>query len=181
MTQSGSQNFQELLSNAWEKREPFHQDANTDCYRIFHGYSEGLPGVSIDRYGDCAIVNKKAAFEISDEDLSSQLMGLFNFRSIVVKTHQRLAASSSDRVRFLRGENHDHLKVREHGDHYYADHLSLHTNGLYLDARPVRRWLKLNSKGRRILNLFAHTGSLGIAARLGGAHEVIHLDKNTRV
>ena len=25
---------------------------HTDCYRLFHGTQEGVPGVTLDRYGD---------------------------------------------------------------------------------------------------------------------------------
>ena len=49
--------------------------------------------------------------------------------------------------------------------------------GLFLDARPIRGWLRENSSQRRVLNLFAYTGSLGVAAAAGGARSVVHLDK----
>jgi len=42
----------------------------------------------------------------------------------------------------------------------------------------VRKWLTNNSEGRRVLNLFSFTGSLGIAALKGGAKAAIHLDKS---
>ena len=37
-------------------------------------------------------------------------------------------------------------------------------------------WIRANSSGRRISNLFAHTGSLGVAAAAGGARSVVHVD-----
>ena len=48
--------------------------------------------------------------------------------------------------------------------------------GLFLDARPARAWIRAHVGGRRVLNLFAFTGSLGVAAAVGGAREVVHVD-----
>jgi 23S rRNA (cytosine1962-C5)-methyltransferase len=82
-------------------------------------------------------------------------------------------------VRYLLGgPGQDPLKVKEHGDFYFADRDSIHSNGLFLDARPARQWIKKNASSRRVYNMFAHTGSLGVAAKLGGAREVVHIDKN---
>lgn len=48
--------------------------------------------------------------------------------------------------------------------------------GLFLDHRPVREWLYENLRGRTVLNTFAYTGSLSVAAGLGGAAHVTTLD-----
>ncbi len=171
--------FPALLAQAWQARSKFHQDPDTDAYRMFHGYAEGLPGISIDRYGPCAVINKKADLPIADTDLVGALRALFPFESIVLKSHQKVDAARGDRVRYLFGQpSGEPLKVKEHGDFYYADPDSLHSNGLFLDARPARRWVKQNAGARRVYNMFAHTGSLGVAARLGGATEVVHIDKS---
>jgi 23S rRNA (cytosine1962-C5)-methyltransferase len=41
-------------------------------------------------------------------------------------------------------------------------------SGLFLDMRPLRQYLYINSKGKKILNLFCYTGSLSVASALGG-------------
>src|SRR6202041_44691 len=48
--------------------------------------------------------------------------------------------------------------------------------GLFLDHAPLRAWLKENSKGLNVLNTFAYTGSLSVAAGVGGAKKVTTLD-----
>lgn len=48
--------------------------------------------------------------------------------------------------------------------------------GLFLDARAVRRWLRTKAQGLRVLNLFSFTGSLSVAAMLGGARSVTNVD-----
>jgi 23S rRNA (cytosine1962-C5)-methyltransferase len=72
------------------------------------------------------------------------------------------------------------LEVLEHGLRFLIDPLVTPNVGLFLDARPARAWLMENSRDRRVLNLFAYTGSLGVAAAAGGARSVTHLDTQTR-
>lgn len=179
MTSEIPLNLPELLASAWQARASFHADPATDCYRVFHGYSEGLPGLSIDRYGTAAIVNKKVEYPLAEAELVRVLRALFPFDRIVQKSHQRVEAGKGERVRYLFGERSpDPHRVKEGGAWYLADLDYLHSNGLYMDARPARAWLRENSRGRRIYNLFSHTGSLGLAAMLGGAKDVIHIDKS---
>lgn len=173
----------EILCNdieaAWRNRALFHAGTeSTNCYRLFHGFTEGFPGLTIDRYDDAAIINHKVELPVEPRDIAATLLKLFPFSLIVQKSHHALDASGAGQVKVLHGTQTDGVKkVRENDSFYFADTLTLHSNGLYLDARPLRRWLKSNALGSRVLNLFAHTGSLGIAARLGGAKEVVHLDK----
>ncbi|OGI05802.1 MAG: hypothetical protein A2Y40_01505 [Candidatus Margulisbacteria bacterium GWF2_35_9] len=46
----------------------------------------------------------------------------------------------------------------------------------YLDTRDLRKWVNENLAGKSVLNCFAYTGSIGIAALVGGASEVLQLD-----
>ena len=45
-----------------------------------------------------------------------------------------------------------------------------------MDTRHLREWMKANLAGKTVLNTFAYTGSLGVAARAGGASRVVQLD-----
>jgi 23S rRNA (cytosine1962-C5)-methyltransferase len=48
--------------------------------------------------------------------------------------------------------------------------------GLYVDARRARRFVRKHSARKRVLNLFAYTCGFGVAARAGGALEVLNVD-----
>jgi 23S rRNA (cytosine1962-C5)-methyltransferase len=71
-------------------------------------------------------------------------------------------------------------EVLEHGVRYAVDLLLNQDAGFYLDTRELRRWLLDHSEGRTVLNTFAYTGSLGVAARAGGAARVVHTDLSAR-
>jgi 23S rRNA (cytosine1962-C5)-methyltransferase len=70
--------------------------------------------------------------------------------------------------------------VRELGLRFAVELWQPRNPGLFLDARPARAWIRGHSEGRRVLNLFAFTGSLGIAAAAGGARGVTHVDSQKR-
>jgi 23S rRNA (cytosine1962-C5)-methyltransferase len=50
----------------------------------------------------------------------------------------------------------------------------------YLDTRGLRAWLIAQMRGLAVLNTFAYTGSLGVAALAGGARRVVQLDLSRR-
>jgi 23S rRNA (cytosine1962-C5)-methyltransferase len=77
----------------------------------------------------------------------------------------------------IEGEGPDR-KVREHGLWYALD-LTMHLDAsLYLDTRNLRKWAIDNLRDKTVLNTFAYTGSLGVAALGGGAKRVVQLDLN---
>jgi len=49
-------------------------------------------------------------------------------------------------------------------------------SGLFLDHRPLRRWLRERAAGKRLLNLFAYTASASVQAALGGAASTTSVD-----
>lgn len=48
--------------------------------------------------------------------------------------------------------------------------------GLFLDQRQNRKWVKENSSGKKILNLFCYTGGFSVCAAKGGAAKVVSVD-----
>jgi 23S rRNA (cytosine1962-C5)-methyltransferase len=48
--------------------------------------------------------------------------------------------------------------------------------GLFLDHRLTRQMVSEKSKGKKVLNLFAYTGSFSVYAAAGGAEEVVTVD-----
>lgn len=48
--------------------------------------------------------------------------------------------------------------------------------GVFLDHRPIRKWLCDNASGKRFLNLFCYTGAATVQAALGGAKSTLSVD-----
>jgi 23S rRNA (cytosine1962-C5)-methyltransferase len=157
-------------------------DANHEAaFRLFNGFLEGAPDLAIDLYARTAVLHDHAAPPADDRPaivaaadfLRERLPWL---RAIILK--QRHAPDpAARRGTFLHGDTPDR-RVREHGVRYALD-LTMHQDaGLYLDTRGLRDWARRHLDGRSVLNTFAYTGSLGVAARAGGARRVVQLDHN---
>jgi len=59
----------------------------------------------------------------------------------------------------------------------FSDYLD---TGLFLDHRVLRRHLLKQASGKRVLNLFAYTASLSVAAAIGGASATVSIDLSKR-
>ena len=67
-------------------------------------------------------------------------------------------------------------EIVEHKVKYAVDLTLNQDNSFYGDTRNLREYLLKTSSGETVLNTFAYTGSLGIAALAGGAEKVVQTD-----
>ena len=70
--------------------------------------------------------------------------------------------------------------VQENAVKYAVHPLLNQDSSFYIDTRNLRIWLKENLAGKDIVNTFAYTGSLGVAALAGGTNKVIQSDLNSK-
>ena len=69
-------------------------------------------------------------------------------------------------------------EITENGVRYAIDLRLQSDASFYLDTRLLREWLHREAAGRSVLNTFAYTGSLGVAAAAGGASRVVQVDRS---
>jgi 23S rRNA (cytosine1962-C5)-methyltransferase len=170
-----------LLEKAIAAREPLFDAGHETAFRLFNGFSEGCPDLVIDLYTATLVLHNYA--EEPDQGLP-QVREAQAFlqkrlpwlRAGIVKTRNSPSAEEK-RGKLLFGEAPDR-KVREQGVWYALDLCMNRDASLYLDTRTLRLWAIQNLRGKSILNTFAYTGSLGVAAQAGGAARVVHLDLN---
>lgn len=166
------------LTAAFERRRPL-ADAGDTAYRLFHGWGEGCPGLAVDRYGDCALVTDKREAEAPlPAGLVRALLEHAPLTCIALRRQHRAQWDPTARaVQPLHGVLPEGpTEVITGGCIFETVPTATKHPGLFLDTRPLRAWLRRRSDARRVLNLFAFTGSLGVAAMAGGAREVIHVD-----
>ncbi len=68
------------------------------------------------------------------------------------------------------------FEVQEAGMHFEVDLATYLDTGLFLDHRPMRRLVRERAEGARVLNLFCYTGSITVAAAMGGARATTSVD-----
>lgn len=166
-----------LLQNALEARranfETYlgHPDHN-QALRLFNGYVEGLPGLAIDLYATSLVIFDTTRNQAHRDLVQSVVAG---YQQALPFITCAILHSRSEPAQFIFGIL-PAQEITEAGVRYAVDLVSFHDATFYLDTRPLRAWLQAHSAGARILNTFAYTGSLGIAARAGGAARVIQTD-----
>jgi 23S rRNA (cytosine1962-C5)-methyltransferase len=99
-----------------------------------------------------------------------------DIESVLLKTRHSKDEAARKGI-FLHGDKLP-SSVTENGVNYALNLQLNQDDSFYLDTRMLRQWLKANSKGKKVLNFFAYTGSLGIAALAGGANLAIQTDIN---
>lgn len=166
----------ELLRAAWERRAPLHADPSLTTYRAFHGHGEGCPGLSVDRFGGVFVITHHPEHEPWLERVAEALEAICRPECVIARLKRGRGAP-----RVLRGAAPpEAIEVLDTGLRFWIEPLARRSWGLYLDARPARQWLRDNAQDRRVLNLFAYTGSLGIACAAGGARSVLHVELQKR-
>ena len=173
--------LEQLLEAALAFRAASFDDRHATALRLFNGFTEGAPDLVIDLYARTAVIHNYAdepstgfaEVQIAQEFLPVRLPWL---NAIVVKTRNG-ATPEARRGHLVYGSKPDH-KIRENGVWYAVDVTLNRDASFYLDTRNVRLWAKENLAGKTVLNTFAYTGSLGVAAQAGGAMRVVQLDLN---
>ena len=148
------------------------------AYRLLNGAGDRTPGVLADIYGSWAVVSALTGALVPVAELVAQgLLDRRMARGVVVKHRGRgRAAVGPANVALLGEAPPDTLIVRE-GAWQFEVHLTTGVNvGLFTDMRAERARIATFSAGRRVLNLFAYTGALSVAAAAGGAAHVTSVD-----
>ncbi len=173
----------DLLARAIAARESLFDAAREGAFRLFNGFLEGEPDLVIDVYAATAVLHNYAAPpEAADalvHDATSVLRARLPWlRAAVLKTRAG-ATPEARRGRLVFGDAPD-TRITEHGVAHAVNLAMNRDASFYLDTRNLRRWAIENLRGKSVLNTFAYTGSLGVAAIAGGAGEVVQLDLNPR-
>jgi 23S rRNA (cytosine1962-C5)-methyltransferase len=169
-----------LLNDAFERRQPLIDPLHCSALRLFNGFSEGCPDLVIDLYGETAVLQNFADPAARAEPLVHAAQGTLQtsfpwLKAGLIKT--RNSQSYRERCGILAFGQQATRKICEHGL-WYAIDLTLHQDcSFYLDTRNLRKWALEHLRGRAVLNAFAYTGSLGVAALAGGAERVVQLDR----
>jgi 23S rRNA (cytosine1962-C5)-methyltransferase len=173
--------FYEQVQAAWELRSPLRQQGCT-AYRWLFGEGDGLPGLTVDLYGDYAVIQTymEGAAGLLD-DLLAALIKIHPLKGIILRTQHSAdlpeEREDTGKGRLIWGEAAPgDLTVLEHHLKFQVDLQTGQKTGLFLDHRENRRFLEGWSQGRSVLNCFSYTGAFSLYALRGGAERVVSVD-----
>jgi 23S rRNA (cytosine1962-C5)-methyltransferase len=163
------------------------EQRSEEAWRLINGEGDGLPGLTADVYGDYLVVSVpargllplgrtlgEAALELGRER-GPRLQG------VVIKVRGKDPQDRSAKEEILGESPPRKLVVKERGVPFEVHLLGSLNVGLFTDMREHRRNIGRFAAGRRVLNTFAYTGALSLAAALAGAREVTSVDLSTGV
>jgi len=175
-----------VIDQAWLearlKRALVHRERLYDApfYRLIHAEADGLPGVVIDRFGDCAVVQPNAAWaDTLIEPLVAALVAVTGVTRAVMNGtgRARKLEGLEDTTAVMHGAAPTGpIQVPMNGATYMADVMGGQKTGLFYDQRPNHAFAAGLSRGARVLDVFSHVGGFGLAALAGGAKEVLSVD-----
>ena len=170
--------FNRLSKNYKHLRKWLRQE-NIEAFRLYDRDIPEYPFI-VDIYKDHALIFERGRKDFDQEGskkdhplhIQEAVRDLFSIdkSKIIYKTRQRQKGSSQ----YTKEQTHKNSTARIFSVHEgpCQYHVNLHDyldTGLFLDHRPLRRKIRENSQDKNFLNLFCYTGSVSIAAAMGGA------------
>lgn len=155
----------------------FFAEPAYETRRIFHGRGHLYPGLehlNVDWFEPVLLIT--AYEELSGLDQLLDMVHTADLHGQVKSILLQKRFEHGAPAEAVWGDSVDKCLVKE-GDLTFEVHPGAQQNaGLFLDMRPLRQWLQQYSQDRKVLNLFAYTCSLSVAALAGGASQVTNVD-----
>lgn len=157
----------------------------TNAFRLIHGAADGWPGWQVERLGDFLLSQSEAALTAAQSDqLATWLKQLALRGAYHKRLDRRVRQSKTEQAspQLVLGEAApERFTVRENGLAFELSFNEGYSYGLFLDQRDNRRRLLtghiaagfplgISPSGFHVLNTFAYTCGLSVAAARAGAH-----------
>ncbi len=175
--------FRNRLAKVWRHLAKQAKRQGISCYRV---YDHDLPEFPfcIEFYGDKLYVAEyKRQHRMTEEEhdewtersleVMTEVLGVSK-ENIFLKLRQRKPGRLGQYQKY--DEVQHEFEVTENGLKFIVNLSDYLDTGLFLDHRITRQMVKEQSSGRKVLNLFAYTGSFSVYAAAGAADEVITAD-----
>ncbi|WP_145511689.1 23S rRNA (cytosine(1962)-C(5))-methyltransferase RlmI [Yersinia kristensenii] len=180
-----SEFFVRRLQRAQTWRDCLAQRDGLNGYRLIAGESDGLPGITIDRFQNFLVLQLlSAGAEYQRAALVSALQqcypecSIYDRSDVSVRKKEGLPLTQGT----VCGEMPPALlPITEHGMQLLVDIQQGHKTGFYLDQRDSRLAARHYADGRRVLNCFSYTGAFAVAALMGNCQQVISVDTSQSV
>jgi len=148
-------------------------------YRLVFGESDGLPGLTLDRFGDVLVGQiTTAGMERVKDPITEAIAKVLKPRQLwwkndaSVRTLENLPSYAD----LGYGEYGAPAIVREGGLEFEIDPVGGQKTGWFYDQRENRDRLARLVAGKRVLDVFSYLGAWGMRAAAFGASEVVCVD-----
>jgi 23S rRNA (cytosine1962-C5)-methyltransferase len=150
--------------------------------RVVWSESDGLPGVTIDRYGDYLVLQTLTLGMDSRKDLiMNAIADLFGDVTIIERNDVAVRRAEGLELRsgVLRGAACSPVEIVIGGLKFQVDLLHAQKTGFYLDQKQNYETVAQYAKERRVLDCFTNQGAFALASARAGAAEVTGVEENS--
>jgi 23S rRNA (cytosine1962-C5)-methyltransferase len=174
------------IQAAYEYRNTLglNHSEQTNMYRVINAEGDGFPGLVVDRYNRCLV-------------MQIHTTGFWNFRHELTELLEQILETPVDTIynksaNTLPGyigetEKNEHLKgsriateAGEYGLNFDIDFTEGQKTGFFIDQRENRKLLEYYAKNRSVLNMFCYSGAFSVYALRGGARLVHSVDASAK-
>ncbi len=174
---------------AWAYRKSVLAPSDLSACRVVFGEADGLPGLTVDRFGDMLVTQtlsygmeqrKALLFPLLVQALredGQEIRGIYERNDEALREKEGLEQGKSFFP--LPGEalpSGTITEITENGVKYSVDFENGQKTGFFLDQKYNRRAVGRLAAGKRVLDCFTHTGSFALNAALGDAERVTAVD-----
>ena len=148
-------------------------------YRLVFGESDGLPGLTLDRFGDVLVGQiTTAGMERLKDAITEAIVKVLKPRQLWWKNDAGVRALENlpSYADLGHGEYGAPPTVREGGLEFEIDPVGGQKTGWFYDQRENRDRLARLVAGKRVLDMFSYLGAWGLRAAAFGASEVACVD-----
>ncbi|EHU4867142.1 class I SAM-dependent methyltransferase [Vibrio vulnificus] len=172
--------FVKRIQDAQLLREDAIERDGLTGYRLIAAESDGMPGVTIDRYQNffvCQLLS--AGAEHQKQNIVDALIEVFPDCNVYERSD--VSVRKKEGLQETTGVLHGEMPpksvvIEENGVKISVDIVGGHKTGFYLDQRDSRQQAMKYVKDKEVLNCFSYTGGFGLYALKGGAKQVINAD-----
>lgn len=176
--------FLRRIERAQKARDVLIARQGLTGYRLIAAESDGLPGITIDRYANVLVCQLlSAGADYWRDTLVSVLAELYPDCAIYERSD--VDSRKKEGLALTTGLLHGELPpmpvvIEENGVKIAVDVTTGHKTGFYLDQRDNRVVAARAVAGKSVLNCFCYTGTFGVYAAKGGAASIENVDVSSQ-
>ena len=175
------------LANRLRKRQKhlrkWAQRQGVTCYRLYERDIPEFPLI-VDWYDGEVVVwlyeRKRDETAVSQttfrNEILHEIQTALDLQPSQLFVKERVVQSGLQSQYEKYGRSHHVRLVQEHGLNFEVNLSDYLDTGLFLDHRPTRQMIRARAANKRLLNLFAYTGSFTVYAVAGGASHTTTVD-----
>ena len=180
----GPEMWAQRVNAAVDMRSQFFDLESMECLRIINAENDGIPAISVDRYGDFLVAQVSTpAVESFLPAIYDALEARLSPKGIYEQRRYKPLGGEAPRTGavLVRGAVAPvEFEVSEGPLKFLVDVSAPLSTGVFPDLRLGRETVARWAKDRDVLNLFSYTGAISVYAAHGGAKSVTAVDVHAK-